>query len=332
MVIRNGMSAVAALGRALVAIAALIGALAFAAPAVAQSYPSRVIKLIVPFTAGSPNDVMARLLTEHLSPRLGQPIVIDNKPGGGTSIGTRAAAASEPDGYTLLFISSAIIIDPAMKHVVYDPLKEFVPVATANTTAWLIVVPPSMPVKNVVEFVAYTKAHPGATNFAATAGTAAMLVAERFKQLSGADLFIIPYKGGAAALPDFLGGRIQVLNPTPSTSISLIRSGKMHPLLITSPERSDTLPEVPTAREAGLPDLTLEFWAGVMAPAGTPPDVVTKVNAAINNTLRSPEMKAAMAKLGMAPKIGSPQDYAKFIAEETPRWNGIVKATGIKIQ
>src|SRR5581483_5514975 len=308
------------------------GLLLFCAAAPAQTYPTRVIKMIVPFTPGSPNDVMARLLTEHLSPRLGQPIVIENKPGGGTSIGTRLAAAAEPDGYTLLFISSAIVIDPAMKHVAYDPLKDFAPVATVNSTAWLIAVAPSLPVKTLPEFVAYHKAHPGTLNFAATQGTAAILVAERFKRLSGADLFIVPYKGGAAALPDFLGGRIQVLNPTPSTSIALIRDGRMRPLLITSPARAETLPEVPTAREVGLPDLTLEFWAGVMAPAGTPADVIGKVNSAINDTLRSPEMKEAMRKIGMEPKIGSPEDYAKFIAAETPVWNGVVKATGVKLE
>jgi tripartite-type tricarboxylate transporter receptor subunit TctC len=303
-----------------------------AAPADAQSYPSRVIKLIVPFTPGSPNDVMARLLTQHLAPRLGQPIVVDNKPGGGTAIGTKQAAAAEPDGYTLLFISSALVIDPAMKRVAYDPLKDFAPVATVNTTAWLITLSPSLPVKTLPEFVAYSKGHPGTVNFAATQGTAAILVAERFKQLSGADLFIIPYKGGAAALPDFLGGRIQVLNPTPSTSIPLIRDGKMLPLLITSPSRSARLPDVPTARELGLPDLTLEFWAGVLAPAGTPPDVVGKVNAAINDTLNSTDMKDAMTKLGMDAKIGSPRDFATFISEETPRWIEIVKSSGVKVE
>jgi tripartite-type tricarboxylate transporter receptor subunit TctC len=308
--------------------------LVLAAPltALAQSYPARVIKLIVPFTPGSPNDVMARLLTQHLSPRLGQPVVIDNRPGGGTSIGTKAVAIAEPDGYTLLFISSAIVTDPAMKRVAYDPLKEFAPIATVNSTAWLITVSPTPPVKTMAEFIAHTKAHPGSVNFAATQGTAALLVAERFKQLSGADLFIIPYKGGAAALPDFLGGRIQVLNPTPSTSLSYIRDGKMLPLLITSPQRSTLLPDVPTARELGMPDLTPEFWAGVLAPAGTPPDIVAKVNAAINEALRSPEMKDAMARLGMDTKIGSPQDYARFITEETPRWTAIVQATGVKLE
>ncbi|MBX9842960.1 MAG: tripartite tricarboxylate transporter substrate binding protein [Xanthobacteraceae bacterium] len=314
------------------ALAALAVAAGWTQPAAAQSYPNRVIKLVVPFTPGSPNDVMARLLTQHLSPRLGQPIVIDNKPGGGTTIGTKLAAAAEPDGYTLLFISSAIIVDPAMKGTAYDPRKEFAPVATVNTAAWLVVVSPALPVRTMAEFVAHTKAHPGTVNFAATQGTAAMLVAERFKQLSGADLLIVPYKGGAAALPDFLGGRIQVLNPTPSTSLPLIRDGKMRPLMITSPARSAELPDVPTAREAGLPELTLEFWAGVMAPAGTPPEIVGRVNAAINDTLRSPEMRDAMAKLGFDAKIGSPQDYARFIAEETPRWTGIAKAVGVKAE
>ena len=313
---------------AITALAAGAGAM----PSIAQTYPSRVIKLILPYTPGSPNDVMARLLTQHLQTRLGQPIVVENKPGGGTTIGTKAAAVAEPDGYTLLFISSALVIDPAMKGVAYDPFKEFAPVASVATTSWLITVSPTLPIKTMAEFVAYTKAHPGTVNFAATQGTAAMLVAERFRQLSGADLQIIPYKGGAAALPDFLGGRIQVLNPTPSTSLALIRDGKMRALMITSPKRSAELPDVPTAREVGLPALTLEFWAGVLAPAGTPSDVVGKLNAAINETLASDEMKASMTKLGFEAKIGSPQDFGSFIAEETPRWTGIVKATGVKIE
>jgi tripartite-type tricarboxylate transporter receptor subunit TctC len=315
------------------ALFAAIIAVAFAAPAAAQSYPARVIKLIVPFTPGSPNDVMARLLTQHLAPRLGQPIVIDNKPGGGTVIGTKAAAAAEPDGYTLLFISSALVIDPAMKkRVDYDPLKDFAAVATVNTTYWVLTVSPTLPVKTMAEFVAYTKANPGTVNFAATQGTAAILVAEKFRKLSGADVQIIPYKGGAAALPDFLGGRIQMLDPTPSTSLPLIRDGRMRALAITSPARSPELPDVPTAREAGLPDLTLEFWAGVLAPTGTPPDIVGKLNAAINQTLRSAEMKTSMAALGFDAKIGSPREFAAFIAEEIPRWAEIVKATGVTFE
>jgi len=314
------------------AVVALATAGGWTEHARAQSFPSRVIKLIVPFTPGSPNDVMARLLTRYLQTRLGQAIVIDNKPGGGTVIGAKIAAGAEPDGHTLLFISSALVIDPAMKGVAYDPFKEFAPVATVTTSSWLVTVSPSLPVKTMAEFIAYTKQHPGTVNFAATQGTAAMLVAERFKQLSTADVLIVPYKGGAAALPDFLGGRIQVLNPTPSTSLPMIREGKMRALMITSAARSAELPDVPTAREVGLPALTLEFWAGMLAPAGTPPDIIGKFNIAINETLRSDEMKAAMTKLGFDAKIGSPQDFANFIAEETPRWIEIVKATGVNAQ
>jgi tripartite-type tricarboxylate transporter receptor subunit TctC len=313
-------------------ILAAIATLALCGPAAAQPYPSRVIKLVVPFTPGSPNDVMARLLTQHLAPRLGQPIVVENKPGGGTTIGTKLAAAAEPDGYTLLFISSALVIDPAMKGIDYDPFKEFAPVATVNTTYWLITTSPSLPVKTVAELVAYTKANPGTVNLAATQGTVAMLVAVKFRQLSGADIQIIPYKGGAAALPDFLGGRIHMMIPTPSTSIPLIRDGRMRALVVSSPSRIPALPEVLTAREVGLPELTLEFWAGVLAPVGTPAEIVGQLNAAINDTLRSAEMKDAMSKLGMDARIGSPQDYAKFIAEEIPRWNELVRSSGVKFE
>jgi tripartite-type tricarboxylate transporter receptor subunit TctC len=306
-------------------------ALCLPARASAEDYPSRLIRIIVPSTAGSPNDTMARLLAQHLSPRLGQTIIIENKPGAGTAIGTRAVVAAEPNGYTLLFTSSAVIVETAVKKLDYDPLKDLTPVATVATTPWLITISPSLPA-NLAEFVAYTKGHPGTTNFSATQGTAAIIVAELFKQVSHADLTIIPYKGGTAAMPDFLGGRIQVMIPTPATVMPFIQSGKMVPLLITSPGRSAELPNVPTAREIGLPDLTLEFWAGMLAPAGTPPTVVAKLNAAIDDVLRSPEMKQSMKDLGFEAKIGTPRDFADFMAQEAPRWSDIVKRTGSKFE
>jgi tripartite-type tricarboxylate transporter receptor subunit TctC len=311
------------------AIAALVLG---AAPGLAQPYPSRPIKLILPFTAGSPNDVTARLLAQHLAPRLGQPIIIDNKPGGGTSIGTKLAASAEPDGYTLLFISSALVIDPAMKGVDYDPLKDFAPVASVVTTYLMLTATPSLPVTTLAELIAYTKANPGTVNLAATQGSVAMLVAGKFKQASGADIQIIPYKGGAAALPDFLAGRVQMMVPTPATSIALIRAGKMRGLAISSATRIRELPDVPTMREVGLPDLTLEFWAGILAPAGTPPAIVGRLNEAINETLQSAEMKESMGKLSLDAKIGSPQEFATFIKEEIPRWNAIAKSSGVKIE
>src|SRR5262249_6977555 len=231
-------------------------AICLSAQAVADDYPSRLIKIIVPSTAGSPNDTMARLLAQHLSPRLGQTIIIENKPGAGTAIGTRAVIAAEPDGYTLLFTSSAVVVETAVKKLDYDPIKDLTPVATVATTPWLITISPSIPA-NLAEFVAYTKSHPGKTNFAATQGTAAIIVAELFKQASHADLTIIPYKGGTAAMPDFLGGRVQVLIPTAATVMPFIRSGKMVPLLTTGSDRSAELPNVPTARELGLHDLQI---------------------------------------------------------------------------
>ena len=307
-------------------------AVAFCVSAFAQDYPSKVIRVVVPFTPGSPNDVMARLLVQHVQPRLGQPLVVDNRAGGGTSIGVKAAATAAPDGYTLLFISSALVIDPAMKKVDYDPTHDFAPIATVSSTSWLLAVSPTLPVKTMAEFVAYTKANPGKVTLAYTQGTAAVLVGERFKQLSGADIVAIPYKGGATAMPDFLGGRIQMLVPTPSTTLPLIRDGKMLPLAITSAQRSPDLPDVPTVREVGLPQLTLDFWNGMLAPAGTPPEIVGKLNAAINDSLRSPEMTASLGKLGLDAKTGSPQDFARFIADEIPRWAAVVKAVGAKAE
>jgi len=300
-------------------------------PALADQYPSRVIKVVVPFTPGSPNDVMARLLTQHLQPRLGQPLVVENKPGGGTTIGTKAVATAEPDGYTLLFVSSALVIDPALnKKLDYDPRKDFAPIATVTTAPWLLAIHPSLPAKNVAEFVAYTKANPGKVSFGFAQGTASQLVGERFKVLTGADILSVPYKGGAAAMPDFLGGRLQMLLPTPATTLPLIREGKLRAIAITSPDRSPDLPDVPTMIEAKLPSLTLDFWAGMLAPAGTSPEIVGKLNSAINETLRSPEVKESMKKLGFEAKIGSPQDFSKFIADEMPRWAEIVKSSGAK--
>jgi tripartite-type tricarboxylate transporter receptor subunit TctC len=317
------------LARAAILAAGIV--LCLSTHASADDYPSRLIKIIVPSTAGSPNDTMARLLAQHLSPRLGQTIIIENKPGAGTAIGTRAVIAAEPNGYTLLFTSSAVIVETAVKKLEYDPVRDLTPIATVATTPWLITVAPSVPVK-LDDFVAYTKAHPGTTNFAATQGTAAIIVAELFKQVSHADLTIIPYKGGTVAMPDFLGGRVQVLIPTAATVMPFIRTGKMVPLLTTGADRSAELPDVPTAREIGLPDLTLEFWAAMLAPAGTPPAVVAKINAAVNDTLRSPEMKHSMSDLGFEAKIGTPEDFAAFMAQEAPRWSEIVKRTGSKFE
>jgi tripartite-type tricarboxylate transporter receptor subunit TctC len=200
------------------------------------------------------------------------------------------------------------------------------------TTYLMLTATPALPIKTLAELIAYTKTNPNTVNLAATQGSVATLVAEKFKRETGASIQIIPYKGGAAALPDFLAGRVQMMVPTPATSIGLIREGKARGLAISSEARIRELPEVPTMREVGLPDLTMEFWAGILAPAGTPPAIVSRLNGAINETLQSAEMKESMGRLSLDAKIGSPQEFAAFIKEEIPRWNAIAKSAGIKIE
>ena len=298
-----------------------------------QGFPGKPVRIIVPYTPGSPNDVMARLLAQQLQGKLGQPVVIDNKPGGGTTIGSKTAAVAPADGYTLLFASSALVIEPIMtKQVEYDPLKDFAPIAFVARTASMLTINAQVPANSVGEFVAYAKANPGKLSVGFAQGTVSQLLAEYFNHRHGLDITSVPYRGGALVIPDMLGGRIHVYWPTPATVLPLIREGKIKALAITSPQRNPGLPDVPTMKELGLDELTLEFWAGMWAPAGVPVDVVEKLNAAVNAALRSSEMIASMKKLGFESRIGSSQDFAAFVAAEIPRWTAVVKASGVKSQ
>ena len=298
-----------------------------------QGFPSKPVRIIVPYTPGSPNDVLARLLAQPLQGKLGQPVVIDNKPGGGTTIGSKTAAGAPPDGYTLLFASSALVIEPILnKQVEYDPQKDFTPIAFVARTSSMLTVNAQVPANSVNEFVAYAKANPGKLSLGFAQGTVSQLLAEYFNHRHGLDITSVPYRGGALVIPDMLGGRIHVYWPTPATVLPLIREGKIKALAITSPQRNPHLPDVPTMKELGLDELTLEFWAGMWAPAGVPVDVVDNLNAAVNAALQSPEMIASMKKLGFESRIGSSQDFAAFVAAEIPRWTAVVKASGVKSQ
>ncbi len=313
-----------------IAVLAAIGRPSAAQP---QAFPSKPVRIIVPYTPGSPNDVVARLLAPQLQAKLGQAVVIDNKPGGGTTIGTKAAAAAPPDGYTLLFASSALVIEPIMtKQIEYDPQKDFTPVAFIARTSLLLTINAQVPARSVTEFVAHAKANPGKLSLGFAQGTVSQLVAEYFNRLHGLDITSVPYRGGALVIPDMLGGRIHVYWPSPATVLPLIREDRIRALATSSPERTADLPDVPTMKELGLDELSLEFWAGTWAPAATPPDIVDKLNAAINEALQSPEMTASMKKLGFEYTIGSPKDFAAFVAAEIPRWTAVVKASGLKSQ
>ena len=301
--------------------------------AVAQDFPNKVVRIIVPYTPGSPNDVVVRLLVQPLQAKLGQPIVIDNKPGGGTTIGSKAAASSPPDGYTLLFSSSALVIEPALnKQTEYDPQNDFAPIAFIATTACLLTVNAQVPANSVKEFVDYAKANPGKLSLGFAQGTVSQLVGEYFNRMHGLDITSVPYRGGALVIPDMLGGRVHMYWPTPATVLPLIREGKIKVLAVSSPQRNSDLPQVPTMKELGMDELSLEFWAGMWAPAGTPPDIVGKLNAAINEALQSPELIASMKKLGFETRVGSSRDFAAFIAAEIPRWATVVKASGVAVK
>ncbi len=313
------------------ALALTASALA-ARPARADKYPVRPVKMIAPFTAGSPVDVVARLLAQQLSTALPQSVVVENRPGAGTIIGMKAVTTAEPDGYTLLFQSSSLVVAPAMyKNLDFDPVKSFAPVANVAWGSWVTVVPPNLPVHNPQELIAYAKANPDKLAFGYGQGTAPQLVGEWFNKTNGLAIASVPYKGGMQAVTDMMTGAIQLNIGTTATLLPLIREGKIRAIAQWGATREPELPDVPTMIESGFPGLSLGFWAGLWAPAGTPQAVIDTLNAATNRVLDTPETRTAMHRLGVAPRIGTPKDFADFIAAEAPKWQRIVEASGVQI-
>src|SRR5262245_16144563 len=315
------------------ALPAVLAAFVALAPdaAAAQAYPAKPIKVIVPYTPGSPVDVLARIVTQQVSAQLGQTIVMENRPGAGTTIGTKMAATAEPDGYTLLIGATSFIISSTLyPNLDYDPVTSFAPVAMLAHAPQVLVIAPSVPALTVADFVAHAKANPGKLNFGFGLGTLPQILGETFKSVTGTDIASIPYKGGAQAITDLLGGRIDMNFGTTATLLPLIRQGRIRALAVTTQTRARDLPEVPTMIESGLPQLALTFSAGLLAPAGTPPAIVDKLNAEINAAMATPELAAGMAKLGFEPQIWTVADYAAFLAEEARRWPPLVKASGVK--
>ncbi len=307
-------------------------ALGLATPANAQVYPAKPIRMIAPFTPGSPVDVVARLLAQYLSIQLGQNVVVENRPGAGTTIGMKAAALAEPDGYTLLFQSSSFVVAPAMyKNLDFEPAKSFTPVANVAWGSWVTVVPPGLPIRSPHDLIAYAKANPGKLNFGYGQGTAPQLVGEWFNLSNGLKIASVPYKGGMQAITDMLGGTIHLNIGTTATLLPLIREGKIRAIAQWGRTREADLPEVPTMIEAGFPGLSLGFWVGLWTPAGTPAPIVDRLNAAANAALRSPEMTTSLRRLGVAPSLGSVADFAAFIADETPKWAKIVRESGVQV-
>jgi tripartite-type tricarboxylate transporter receptor subunit TctC len=310
-------------------LAAILAFLVLATPASAQTYPTKPIRLIVPFTPGSPVDASARVIAKEMQTRLGQSIVLDNRPGAGTTLGAKAAAGAEPDGYTLLYISNGHVFglysDPG-----YDTVKSFAPVATVAGWSQLLVVSSSIPVKTVSELVSYAKANPGKVTFGFGLGTPPQIMGEYLKALTGADIVSVPYRGGVQAITDMLGGRIHMYFGPVLNLLPHIRDGKVRPLATTSATRYPDLPDVPTVAESGFPQLELNAWTGILAPAGTPAAVISTLNAAVNDGLRSAELQKGFAGMSFDTKVMSPAEFAAFFAAEAQRWPPIIKAAGIK--
>jgi tripartite-type tricarboxylate transporter receptor subunit TctC len=314
------------------AVAALALLAALALPAVAQPYPNRPIKIVVPTPAGGPVDVMARLLATALPAFIGQNFVVENRAGAGNTLGSRAAAAADPDGYTLLVsAASGLIMSPMVyKNAGYDE-KSFAPIALVAETPQVLVANPAAPFNSVAELVAYAKANPGKLNYSTGgAGTLPHLTAELFKELSGTDIVHVPYKGGGPALTDVVAGQVQMTFDTAGTSLQFIRQGRLKALAVSNPTRLAELPDVPTMPELGYAAINSGAWIAFLAPLGTPPAIIVRLNQATNAALAAPVMKEALARLSSQPRGGTPEDLARHMQAEHAKWAPIVAALGLK--
>jgi tripartite-type tricarboxylate transporter receptor subunit TctC len=309
------------------------GLSAFAAGA-AQPYPERLIRMIVPFPPGGA-DVMARLVADRLSAALGQGVIVENRAsGGGGTIGAKTVAAAEPDGYTLLFTSPGPLTTsaPVYKNLGYDPLKSFAPVALIAESPFVLVVHPSVPARSVQELVAYARANPGKISLASVGyGTFPHLFGEQLKQRTGMELIHVPYRGSAPAITDLLAGQVQLYIDNTRNITQHVQTQKLRALAVTSETRVPEAPDLPTMTESGYPDFLATYWNGVLAPERTPRAIVEQLNAAINASLATEEMRAAVLKLGMTPIIASPQEFAARIARELAQWTAVAKIAHISI-
>jgi len=297
----------------------------------AQTYPSRPVRWVVPFPPGGVTDIVARLMGQWLSERLGQPFVIENRPGAGGNIGAEAVVKAAPDGYTLYLSSSPNAISATLyDNLNFNFIRDIAPVASISISPLVMEVNPSVPAKTVPEFVAYAKANSGKLNMASNGnGTTSHLAGELFKMMTGINMLHVPYRGAAPALTDLIGGQVQVMFDVMASSIEHIRAGKLRALAVTTATRSEALPDVPNVGEF-LPGFEASAWQGVGVPKNTPTEIVDKLNKEINAGLADPKIKARLADLGNIGLALSPADFGKLIADETEKWSKVVKFSGAK--
>ena len=311
----------------------IIVAASVVSPAIAETWPTRPIRFIVPFAPGGGGDVVGRIIGQRMSEQLGKPLVIDNRAGGGGTLGCELAAKAAPDGYTLLLGNvGPIAVGPALyPKLAYDPVRDFAPVTMIASFPNLLVANPGLPFKTVPELVAYAKSRPGTLNFAsAGAGTSTHLAGELFKSVAGIDVVHVPYKGGAAAMTDIIAGQVAYYFGTMPSSMPLAKAGKLRALAVTSLTRSPAAPEVPTIAESGYPKFETAAWYGLMFPTGTPREIVARTNAATMSVLALPDIRERLVHEGSEPMGSTPAQFSAYIKAEIAKWSGVVKAANLK--
>jgi len=319
-------------------VAALLAVLVAAFPggaAFAQAYPSKPIRLIVPFAAGGGNDAVARLVGKRLADSLGQPVLVDNRPGAGGVVGAELAAKSAPDGYTLFLggVGSHAINPNLHRKLPYDPVRDFAPVELLAQAPLVLVVHPSVPARDIAEFIAYARANPGRLNFASNGnGSSSQLAAVMFDAMAGVDMVHVPYKGLSPALADLLSGQVQLMFSSVVAILPHIKAGKLRGLATTGAKRLASLPELPTIAESGLPGYEASSWYGILAPAGTPRAVVDRLNAELTKALDQPEVRASLIAEGAEPAGGSPEVFAQHIRSEMERLGKLIRDANIRLE
>jgi len=322
------MSPIGKLGLALLAMAG------FVVPAAAQDYPSRAVKIIVPFGAGGPADIYARFIGQHLQESLKQSFVVEDRPGAGSIIGTGEVAKAAPDGYTLLMMSNTHTTNETLRpNKPFQLMRDFVPVAPVNYSDLIMVVHPSVAAKDLKEFLALLKAKPGDLNYASSGpGTPYHMAGELFKAMSGTDIVHVPHKASGEARNAVIGGHVQMMIDAITTTAPTVEGGQVRALGTTGKARSKLLPNVPTISEAGVPGYEATIWLGIMAPAGTPKPIVDKLNAEINAVLNKPEVKEAWAKQGAEPLVMTPAEFDTYLRGDIDKWAKVIQTAGIKVQ
>lgn len=307
---------------------------AFLASLAHAQYPNRPVKLIVPFPPAGATDIVGRIVAQKLGEQMGQSVVVENKPGAGGSIGSDLVAKSTPDGYTLLMATSSThSIGPVLQKLPYDPLKDFAPITHVANVPNVLVVSPVLPVTSVQELIAYAKARPGQLNFASSGvGTIVHLNGELFKMLAGVDLVHVPYKGTALSIPDVANGSVAMLFDSLASVQPHIKSGRVRPIAVNAQKRSALLPEVPTLAEAGMPAFDRYTWFGMFAPAGTPRDIVTRVNAEVATALKAPDLLERFAAAGAEAVGSTPEQFVERIKSDAAKWAQVIKAANVKVQ